>query len=307
MSNLFGVEKVDPNVTENRNVYVGGSDVPVILGLSKYKTQYELAKEKAEIVKSDFQSNPYINYGNKMEPMIREYINTVNSLHFRPETFVDEENWIRSNVDGYDEDTGLLLEIKTHGASPTIKVYEAQMQLYMKQMNIDVGWLAMYKRPGDFDLEFDRENLQIKEIERDDDYIQKILDSIETFWIRVQALKDNPEMNENEFYTYGNDVDKLVANVQRFEIQMLELNKKIEKLKYKQKEYRELLYQKMEKDDIKKIDTGEIIVTRMLPTTRKSIDSTKLKKEKPEVYEAYVKESSVKGSIRIKESSGVVN
>lgn len=299
MSNLFGVEKVDPNVTENRNVYVGGSDVPVILGLSKYKTQYELAKEKAEIVKSDFQSNPYINYGNKMEPMIREYINTVNSLHFRPETFVDEENWIRSNVDGYDEDTGLLLEIKTHGASPTIKVYEAQMQLYMKQMNIEVGWLAMYKRPGDFDLEFDRENLQIKEIERDDDYIQKILDSIETFWIRVQAIKDNPKMNETEFYTYGNDMEKLAKRVERFEMKIVNIKEQAKHIEAQQKILKQELYTKMEENDIKKFETDLLSITRVLPTTSRTIDSSRLKKEKPDVYDSYTKVSNKKGFVKI--------
>lgn len=298
---MFGLQKNDPNVTEKRTQYVGGSDVPVILGLSKYKTQYELAREKAGIIQPEFISNPYIQFGNKMEPFIREYINTVNSLNFITETFVDKQNMIRSNVDGIDLENKILLEIKTHGANPTEKVYEAQMQLYFHQTGCSYGWLAMYHRPSDFDLEFDRENLVIKEIERDTGYIEKILDAIETFWIRVEYLKEKPDMTESEYYSIGNDVDKLVARVERFELEMLEFEKKTKVLKEQQKEYRELLYQKMEENDIKKIDTGDIVITRVLPTTRLSVDSTRLEKEKPDIYDQYLKKSTVKGSIRIKE------
>lgn len=57
----------------------------------------------------------------------------------------------------------------------------------------------------------------------------------------------------------------------------------------------------MEENDIKKIDTGDLVITRVLPTTRLSVDSTRLKKEKPDIYEQYLKESTIKGSIRIKE------
>ncbi|MBO1087640.1 lambda-exonuclease family protein [Enterococcus hirae] len=297
---MFGIEKADKNVTEKRTQYVGGSDVPVILGLSKYKTQFELAKEKAGIVQPDKSSNPYIQFGNKMEPLIRDYINTMNSLNFHPDTFINKDDMIRSNVDGIDLENKMLLEIKTHGANPTEKVYEAQMQLYFHQTDCDYGWLAMYHRPKDFDLEFDRENLVIKEIERDQGYIEKILDSIETFWIRVEYLKEKPDMTEQEYYSIGNDIDKLVARVERFEFQMLEFEEKAKLIKAQQKDFREQLYQKMEENDIKKIDTGDLVITRVLPTTRKSIDSTKLKKEKPDIYDQYLKESQINGSIRIK-------
>ncbi|MGX7134341.1 YqaJ viral recombinase family protein [Enterococcus thailandicus] len=297
---MFGIEKVDKNVTEKRTQYVGGSDVPVILGLSKYKTQFELAKEKARIIQPEKSSNPYIQYGNKMEPLIREYINTLNSLNFHPDTFLDKENMIRSNVDGIDLDNHILLEIKTHGANPTEKVYEAQMQLYFHQTGCDYGWLAMYHRPKDFDLDFDRENLVIKEIERDPVYIEKILDSIETFWIRVEYLKEKPDMTEQEYYSIGNDIDKLVARVERFELQMLEFEEKAKLIKAQQKDFREQLYQKMEENDIKKFETNNLVITRILPTAKKTVDSKKLKIEQPDIFDKYLKVSNVKGSIKIK-------
>jgi len=301
---MFGLEKQDPNVTNNRQLYVGGSDVPVILGLSKYKTQYELAREKAGIVEPEQISNPYISFGNKMEPHIREYINTMNSLHFHPETFIDQENHIRSNVDGIDDKNKILLEIKTHGATPTEKVYEAQMQLYMHQTGCEYGWLAMYRRPNDFDLEFDSNNLKIKEVEKDQGYVEKILDAIETFWIRVIYLQENPKMTEKEFYLVGNDMDKLVARVERFEMQIIDFKNQAKQIEAQQKAFKDELYQKMEENDIKKFDTGKIVITRILPTTRKNVDGTRLKKERPEIYEEFLKIIDVKGTVRITESKG---
>lgn len=289
------ITQAGPNVTENRHLYIGGSDVPTILGINKYKTQYELALEKTGIKSSEFKGNEYTQYGNVMEPQIRDYINAVNMPTFIEATKTGDG--IRSNVDGYDDEHKIILEIKTHGKTPTIKSYEAQMQLYMYHFDCEFGWLAMYERPEDFDAEFDPDRLEIKEVERDDEYIQKILEAIDTFWIRCEFLKDNPEATETEYYNFGqNEVAVLASKVQKMELQLIQF-KELEK---SYKEAKQLLHDKMEEYDVKKFDTGSIVITRKLPGTRESLDSTKLKKELPEIAEKYKKVSKVKGSIVIK-------
>ena len=55
------------SVKEDRNLYIGGSDVPIILGISPFKTRYELLLEKAQIEESMFEGNAYTEYGNVME------------------------------------------------------------------------------------------------------------------------------------------------------------------------------------------------------------------------------------------------
>ena len=290
-------EKHDPNVTEKRNLYCGGSDVPTILGLNKYKTQFELAQEKVGIVKSEFKGNEYTHFGNVLEPQIRDYINLMNETHFVEKTLIDNERNIRSNVDGYDSQHGLLLEIKTHGKNPTLKVYEAQMQLYMWHLNISEGWLALYERPDDFDTEFDSERLKIKVVERDDEYIQKILDAIETFWIRCEFLKENQKMTEQEFYNAGqNEVAGLADKVQKMEMQLVQF-KELEK---QYKEAKKKLHDAMEAYDIKKFETDHVVITRILPGERKSLDSKKLKEDHPELVKQYQKITKTKGSVRIK-------
>lgn len=289
--------KAESNVAENRNLFVGGSDVPTILGINKYKTQYQLAQEKLNIVKSEFKGNEYTEYGNILEPQIREYINSINETNFKPDTKIDKERKIRSNTDGFDSENGMVLEIKTHGKNPTLNVYEAQMQLYMWHFGVEFGWLALYERPENFDIEFDADRLQIEVINRDDEYVQKILDAIETFWIRCEYLKEKPDMTEQEFMAIGqNEISIVAKQVEKLELQIASFKQ----LEEQYKAMKNKLYQLMEEYDIKKWETDRIIITRTLPTKRESLDSKKLKADHPDLFETYKKVSTVAGSVRIK-------
>lgn len=299
--NGFGIQKQDANVTEKRNIYVGGSDVPTILGINQYKTQYELALEKTGIKPKEFTGNEYTAYGNQLEPQIRDYINATTEANFIVDTHIDEEYKIRSNVDGVDYDLSLLLEVKTHGKNPNLKVYEAQMQLYMFQLDLKEGWLALYERPEDFDIEFDAKRLKVEVIQRDEKMINKILSSIETFWIRCEYLKDNPGMTEDEFMTIGTDMDVALAKFNKVAPRLLQLKKEVAKLEAIEKEAKDMLYQKMAENDIKKWETPFFIVTRVLPSKSNRFDSKRFKEEHPEVYEEYLTPSERKGYVKLTE------
>jgi len=184
-------------VTKNRHKYIGGSDVSTILGLNKFKTKYELALEKTGIVKSEFKGNEYTEYGNIMEPQIREYVNLMNGINFKENTRIDDD--LRSNTDGFDVEQKLILEIKTHGKTPTMEAYKAQMHLYMYQFEVSEGWLALYERPKDFDTEFDDKRLRVKTVKRDDDFIKYMLHQIKEFWLSCDYLTKNPGASEHDF------------------------------------------------------------------------------------------------------------
>lgn len=289
--------QADANVIENRHLFVGGSDVPAILGINKYKSQYQLAREKLGLDPVEFRGNEYTEFGKALEPQIREYINAINETNFQPATLVDYSRNIRSNTDGYDEENNLILEIKTHGKNLDTRPYIAQMQLYMWHFDVQAGWLALYERPEDFDIEFDADRLQIEVINRDDDYIQKILDAIETFWIRCEYLKEKPDMTEQEFMAIGqNELTIVAKQVEKLELQLVQFNK----LQEQYKTLKQKLYGLMEEYDIKKWETEKIIITRQLPSQRESFDSTRFKKEHPELAEQYKKIINVTGSVKIK-------
>lgn len=77
-------------------------------------------------------------------------------------------------------------------------------------------------------------------------------------------------------------------------------NQAVKEAETQAKELKEALYEEMEKREIIKFENDNMIITRILPTTRETIDSKKLKKEYPEIAKMFTKTSNVKGSIRMK-------
>jgi hypothetical protein len=62
---------------------------------------------------------------------------------------------------------------------------------------------------------------------------------------------------------------------------------------------REKLLEAMEQYGVKTFENDMLSVTYVAPTTRTTIDSTKLKKDMPEIAEKYQKVSDIKASIKI--------
>jgi len=79
----------------------------------------------------------------------------------------------------------------------------------------------------------------------------------------------------------------------------------MEKAEITIKEYKEKILAEMEARQLKQIKLGNITISYIAPTVRESIDTAKLKKEKPEIAAFYKKISNVKSSVRIT-SKGVI-
>ena len=84
---------------------------------------------------------------------------------------------------------------------------------------------------------------------------------------------------------------------------MSKLENEIQKLKNienEAKEQREILYDLMQKYNVKSMETEHLQITRVNPTQAVTIDSSKLKEEQPDLIEKYSKVSNRKGYVRIK-------
>lgn len=79
-----------------------------------------------------------------------------------------------------------------------------------------------------------------------------------------------------------------------------EFERQLKEIKEKEEELKQAILSEMESKDIIKVEAPELTITRILPTTREALDTKALKEELPEVYDAYVKISDVKSSLRIK-------
>ena len=309
----------NPNVTVDRHKYVGGSDLPSILGLNaKYGTSiFEFAKEKAGILPNTFKGNQFTKYGQKMEPVIRDYINSIYGVNYKEDTIIDSKRSYRGNTDGIDRDADIpILEVKTFGEELDVDYYKAQCQFYMETFNQDACLLVGYKRPADFytgvdyelenddsyfNLEFDENNIVTHTIYRDPKLWAKIEERIIAFKKAVEKLRKNHDMTEAEFNKifYGTDVIKASNKVARLETRLLKF-KEIEK---QHKQVKEDLYKLFEEKGILSFDTGTMKITKVAPTSYDtvSIDTAKLKEENEKIYNKYkvTKTTNKKGYILI--------
>lgn len=309
----------NPNVTIDRHKYVGGSDLPTILGLNaKYGTSiFEFAKEKAGIIPNTFKGNQFTKYGQKLEPVIRDYINAKYGVKYLEDTIIDVNRGYRGNTDGIDRDADIpLLEVKTFGEELDVEYYTAQCQFYMETFDQPACRLVGYKRPADFytgvdydlenddnyfNLEFDENNLVEYVIYRDRELWKKIEERIQAFKNVVGMLKENENATEDDFNQlfYGTDLITMTNRVSTLEMQLNSF-KDIEK---EYKKVKEDLYKLFDEKGIISFDTGTMKITKVDPTSYDtvSIDTKKLQEENPVLYEKYkiTKTTSKKGYILI--------
>ena len=91
-------------------------------------------------------------------------------------------------------------------------------------------------------------------------------------------------------------LDQKVPQAIRAMTDMLTQQKKLEQ---QISDMREVIKAAMEQYDVKSFENDNVKITYIAATERKSIDSTKLKKEHPEIAEAYQKISKVKATVKI--------
>ncbi len=133
----------------NRHEYIGGSDVPIILGASKFKNPWDLLLEKTLLKSSDFGGSIYSELGNILEPRIQNGLKLIN---------VDDITYKKTyknvpfecHIDGLNPDLNEVQEIKV--ANQTIEqCYEAyhwQVRTYMFATNLNKANLILLKRQG---------------------------------------------------------------------------------------------------------------------------------------------------------------
>ena len=284
------------DVTINRNDFIGGSDIPVIMGISPFKTRYELLLEKAGLRENEFKGNKYTEYGHIIEPKIREHINKLFNTNFEPNQVINGD--FRGHTDGFD---GVcVLEVKsTSRIFETVdeyKVYLVQLVKYMQENNVKKGLLAIYERPEDFNEDFDEDRLTVYEIDIKDskDLLEEVNFEIDRFRTDLARLRENPLLCEEDFQP-----DELVTLSNK----VLVFENKLAEYKALEQEYKAMkqqLFEAMQKHDVKSWNTvNGVKITRVDGTEattkiEKVFDADLFKAEHPEMYEKYVVEKEKK-------------
>lgn len=79
-----------------------------------------------------------------------------------------------------------------------------------------------------------------------------------------------------------------------------QFEKMLNDIKKQEEELKKSILEEMEAKNIIKIETDEVAISYIAPTTRESFDSKKLRADNPDLYDEYIKISPVKASVRIK-------
>lgn len=306
------IKKIDKtNVEFERWRYVGGSDIPIILGHSPFKTREQLVMEKANEQEVEQITNDYIDYGNYAEPYIREFINQqleISGGDFHEDTFIVGNE--RANVDGINDD--YILEIKTTN-SPKFEMYDDQMEFYFKITGYTKGKLVVVERPKNFKeltkndinmielLENGTIEYKVYDVSKDESKVDFIEKEIAQFWKEVEYYKENKEIILQQQHELS-----LMAK------KVLETTQTIKEYESVVQEQREKLYDAMEKCGILRIKLpDEKISVSLIPPKEEGVnkvvdfDLETFKLENKELYEKYVyeidkKTPAKKGFIQIK-------
>lgn len=197
---------MNPAWHEWRRQGIGGSDAPVVKGVSPWKTRYQLFNEKAFGV-SDQVDNPNMRYGRENEEAARADFEKRMGIMVAPGQVISaERSWLRANVDGISLDGSIFVELKNpnkddHSVARNGRVPE---KYYPQcQHTIKAAIEAGYNLKGMYYSSHYQGASAIVEVPRDDTYIASLMKDEQEFWDMVlqktpPALTDRDYINMEE-------------------------------------------------------------------------------------------------------------
>jgi len=147
---------------ELRKKMIGASDAPIILGVSPYKTPYQLWEEKLGIRESP--TLPHMQRGHDLEPVARDAYTKHTGTPISPQVvFHPEIDYMMASLDGIDPMQSVIVEIKTanpadhelahKGLVPEKYIPQLQHQLAVGLALYNIEMLHYFSyRNGDFKL-----------------------------------------------------------------------------------------------------------------------------------------------------------
>jgi putative phage-type endonuclease len=275
---------------------IGGSDVATILGLNPYKTAFTLWLEKTGQIEPPEVNNEYVEWGNILEPVIRDKFAKETGFEVTENHYVlqhDLHEFMVANVDGeVVDDTGEkgILEIKT--ASERMKSdwidgpphhYMLQIQHYLAVLEYNYAYVAVLIGGNHF---------KYFRIDRDDYVIDKII-SAEAEFTRLVEENIAPEISGhsadsdylNQAYPDATEEEgELSKELFGLSLRYTELQKEIKALQDEADYIKNRV--KLEAKNFKVLRNDLIKIS--MPTIRKvSFDSKKFAEDYPDLYQEY--------------------
>lgn len=295
---------------KERQKGIGGSDVGAILGVNKYKTPFQIYLEKTQEIKEVQESSEAAYWGTELEDMVAREFAKRTGKKVRRDTkhFINEKYpFMVANIDRRVVGEKAILECKTvnqFGAKEwegeeIPASYLVQVQHYIYVTGAEKAYIACLIGGQKFIW---------KEIERDDELIEMIINAEKDFWKLVEEKTppalDGSSAAEKYLKERFKDVQegtKVALDSKHKEMieEYLNLKEQIKELEQETKALENSLKLKIGDNEAGYIDN---FLVNWKGYSRTSIDSKKLKEEQPEIYDKYLKKSKYR-KFEIKEEN----
>lgn len=283
---------------EERRKLIGGSDVAAIMGISPWKTAYQVYREKRKEVE-DWGGNEATDWGSRLEPTIRQWYSdtTGRSVKVPDKILVHPKySFMGASLDGFTDD-GRVVEIKTArsgkdwGEPETNQIpdyYAVQVHHYMTITGFEVA---------DIPVSIAGSSPCLYVVEGDKEISEMIIDACAKFWERVQSGNPpDPVTYADAVARFGNvraegacQADSatilLIDSLRRTRDEIKTLEATEEAMKGK------LIATLGDNADTLIDASGNTLLTYKLANGRKTFDSKAFEKDHPNLYQKYIRTS----------------
>ena len=282
---------------EVRKKSIGGSEAGALLGMNPYASPLTLYLDKKDLSKPR-EYKEAMRLGNDLEEYVAQRFVEETGKKVRRDNYMymhDDYDFITANVDRVIVGENAGLECKTMGSFNNYDLengevpthYWCQCQHYMAVMGYDRMYLAV--------LVFQK-GIFINTIERNQEFIDGMLDAEKIFWTEYieknqMPAPDGSEASEaalKELYPESRDMTIQMPNSDGLIKEYLRLGDQIKDLKDRQTEVKNKLCARLGDAEA---GEGTEYKCSWKTSTSQRVDTTLLKKNFPEVYQAVAKKS----------------
>lgn len=280
---------------------IGGSDVSIIAGINPFKSVHQLWLEKTGQIEPEEQGSEYTHFGTLLEPIVRKEFTERTGIKVRQKHMLlqsEEYPFMFADLDGVINEDGemCIFEAKTASAykQETWKEgvpapYILQVQHYMAVTGAKKTYIAALVGGNHFFWH---------EIPRDEEMIGKIIAMEKYFWEThviggVEPVPDGSEATTNYFNSKFSSSNGETIELPQEALSVCDefdcISAEIKKLETEKNAAANLL-----KSYLKEAETG-IVGERKITWKeifKSSLDTKRLKSEKPEIYTDYLTQSS---------------
>lgn len=299
---------VTKDVKENRHLYIGGSDIAKVMGLSRWGTPLSLWAEKTgKIPPKDLSNIEAVELGNDLEDFVANKFTqkTGKAVRRSPKVYQHPQYpYMVAHIDRLVTGSDELLECKT---CSFFKKEEWEGEEIPQEYILQVMWYLGItgRRIGHIAVLIGGQSFKYKQIEFDSELFDKMVDAAKDFWQHVQddtpvdIVASDDETLKDLYSNHSEIMIDLIPTDEQtkqacevFEERVAylqEIKMHIKQLQDEQKEI-ETSVKDIIKDNLG-IKTPKYIITWKSQTTTK-FDTVKLRQERPETFEDYSYESS---------------